>query len=1289
MFSAFALFVAFVVGGLTFIPLLLAASLGFLFYTSPVVHLPRKTGIPPLNATNEDEAQPVTLYRAGWLTVRRTYEPLLESNGTYVGMMVSGYRSFMDNRSRDPRRSKPKDQFYGVLKQNILFLYDNEEQVDCWAAVEVSQHEVIIYPEGNLDGELFVKRNAITLKPRNVDGDAALAAHAATEETTHDMEPNSPLPWFIFAKVNSDKEDWYHSLVQASKLGNAINTATLDKDRSLFDPEDMATLVDGIDAQPDSIPMRWFNALLGRIFLAVYRTSTLEEYITSRIVRKLKRVKTPSILSEIQVREVNVGTAVPFFSKPMLKELTAEGDASMETHVSYVGDLRITIETVATINLGSRFKPYSVRLVLAVVLKEIEGNLLLKIKKPPSNRVWFGFSSMPRMVLNVEPVVSTRQIKWSMITSPIESRIREVIMESIVVPHMDDLSFFNTRPFSSRGGIWGDALRKEHDIHTPAGGSGDESTAIGTSETPEVEEVVGEPVPSATGQEGIESTTSVKEAASTTARARNRRRTSSEGERGRPDGSAAPIKSGSSSSSLSSFSLSSWRESRASAATASTSPTTTGAGAGDKRRSWFGGGRSPSQGSSTPPTNASLNSLGRTNTNDSSTSLDSTSTKTGVEDSAARLRDILSKRAQSRERERETRIGAADSIKEDDGAEEAEADKVTSKPSALSLTAPKSTTPSATPSPASLLAPSPIPLHTSDSQRIAPAPRPLTESPVGSATGTPELSSSPLPALPSSSPAAPLPSSQSTPSLSTKTERPPSPAPSTTSTLASTSSLAPPAVPSRPSFTKTLPSTPPPPPRRSPTHQTTLSADSSTTATSSILSSWRTKAADKEALAAGVAQAKDTMKRWGATWNARKAGAGKDSVAEDAEDDVGASSPPQDGGRSLSSSREREVEGSPTRKDESYRDYRAGKRNNGNGDYFPTDPSTSSPSTAPISMPDVPSAARPARDFTTAVSASPPRPSTTRTHRSSLSSSPSAGHFTPAAPSPTTKLSTAPTFATGSPSLSTSPSKTSTTTTAPARAYKPATMMAIPGIRDESRRNAVASDHVSAEESKGREATDGEKGRKEGGKASKVEKESVKAEKKKSEVPSTPAAPEALETKSTSHPSSMGADIVSASTSAPVAATEARPSLPPPPPPRPAPTNQVELPAAPTAAEVVSRPVPPPPTAAEPAAIPSSLQTDGSSAPATSPAPPSIPPRPLVDTTPSSAIAESLARASAPTQDRATTETISTHSVAEQRVPTTSMLETDESADEDGWGLDGALDEEEGEKESRMSSSCS
>lgn len=202
----------------------------------------------------------------------------------------------------------------------------------------------------------------------------------------------------------------------------------------------MARLMEQIDQQPDSIPMRWFNALLGRVFLSTYRTSTLEDYLTSRIVRKLKRVKTPAMLSEIQVREVNVGSAVPLFSKPMLKELTPEGDASMEVHVAYVGEASVTIETQATVSLGSRFKPYVVRLVLAIVLRELEGTLLVKVKQPPSNRVWFGFRDIPRMALSVEPVVSTRQIKWSLVTGPIESRIRELVRPPLSPPDPPPLS---------------------------------------------------------------------------------------------------------------------------------------------------------------------------------------------------------------------------------------------------------------------------------------------------------------------------------------------------------------------------------------------------------------------------------------------------------------------------------------------------------------------------------------------------------------------------------------------------------------------------------------------------------------------------------------------------------------------------------------------------------------------------------------------------------------------------------------------------------------------------------
>lgn len=95
----------------------------------------------------------------------------------------------------------------------------------------------------------------------------------------------------------------------------------------------------------------------------------------------------------------------------------------------YRGSLRLTISTNLTISLGSRFKSYTVSLLLAVVIRSLEGNLLLHIKPPPSNRLWFGFTQMPKMDIGIEPVVSERKVAWSMVTKIIESRIREMVSE--------------------------------------------------------------------------------------------------------------------------------------------------------------------------------------------------------------------------------------------------------------------------------------------------------------------------------------------------------------------------------------------------------------------------------------------------------------------------------------------------------------------------------------------------------------------------------------------------------------------------------------------------------------------------------------------------------------------------------------------------------------------------------------------------------------------------------------------------------------------------------------------
>ena len=428
-----ALLLAWFIGGFTVVPTLIFA----LWYLSPRVdvaatHLDRSDALPKPTAEEvaAAEAKGEDTAFTGAVIARRTYEPSKEPEGTYAGMVAQGYRSFVDARSKDaakrPRPRPNKDAYHATLKGSVLFLYDTEPVLppsasssslpsvatgksevatapsECLAVIDLASHDVALHPiEARcVDGELFMKRTAVVLRPRSGE----------TE------------PWYIFPRTNSDKEDLYFALVAASKsAGQRANDSTL------FDPKDMAALVAGIDASPDPIPTRWLNAILGRLFLSVYRTDAVEAYIVERIVRKLGRVQRPSYLGEIHVREVSVGRTVPQFSRPMLKALSADGVAEAEVHVSYAGFFRITIETVATISLGARFKPYTVQIVLAIILRELEGTLLLRMKPPPSNRLWFAFTSAPRVVLSVEPVVSTRQIKWSMITKPIESRIREVV----------------------------------------------------------------------------------------------------------------------------------------------------------------------------------------------------------------------------------------------------------------------------------------------------------------------------------------------------------------------------------------------------------------------------------------------------------------------------------------------------------------------------------------------------------------------------------------------------------------------------------------------------------------------------------------------------------------------------------------------------------------------------------------------------------------------------------------------------------------------------------------------
>ena len=269
----------------------------------------------------------------------------------------------------------------------------------------------------------------------------------------------------MFSDNCSEKEDFYHAMLQAQEHHQEHAARNPSPVPLKFDTPDLVKLVQQLHANEENLHTRWINALIGRIFLALYKTPEIKNFIATKITKKIARVPKPALISSVQLRKIDMGTLPPFVTNPKLKELTVDGDLVVEADVSYKGNFRIEIQATARIDLGQRFKAREVTLVLGCYLKRLDGHLLLRIKPPPSNRLWMTFETPPRVELSVEPIVSSRQITYGPILRAIESRIKEVLNETLVSPNWDDMPFMDTIAQSIRGGIWEGAAKGKEELN--------------------------------------------------------------------------------------------------------------------------------------------------------------------------------------------------------------------------------------------------------------------------------------------------------------------------------------------------------------------------------------------------------------------------------------------------------------------------------------------------------------------------------------------------------------------------------------------------------------------------------------------------------------------------------------------------------------------------------------------------------------------------------------------------------------------------------------------------------
>ncbi|KAG9952014.1 hypothetical protein KCU85_g2477, partial [Aureobasidium melanogenum] len=469
------LLLAYVVGGLTFIPLLalVLGAFAYVAFTKPVAPVSTATPTDHVESTSaanttddigdkskENDGELDTA--AAYFAVCREYVPggingkpperstpagevlIAESPSVYQSM----YRSIFERGKtsiptieadkRDGKTvKKARNVFYVVLRHGHLMLYDDSEQVEVRHVVSLAHHDIDVYAGGDPvpEGDLWIKRNCIRLTRKPLAGEHA---------------PSSK-PFHFFSDNCSEKEDFYHALLHTQS--SIINTDPPPLPQR-FETPDIIKLVQNLHSSDADAHSRWINAIVGRIFLAMYKTKDIENLIRAKINKKISRVPKPNLIASIDIMDIYMGDSAPIISNPRLKELTVNGDMTIELDVKYNGGFKIEMGAVARIDLGSRFKAREVSLIMAGELKKLSGHLLIRIKPPPSNRIWMTFETMPQVEMSIQPIVSSRQITYGVILRAIESRIREVIGETIVLPNWDDSPFLDTSKKEYRGGIF-------------------------------------------------------------------------------------------------------------------------------------------------------------------------------------------------------------------------------------------------------------------------------------------------------------------------------------------------------------------------------------------------------------------------------------------------------------------------------------------------------------------------------------------------------------------------------------------------------------------------------------------------------------------------------------------------------------------------------------------------------------------------------------------------------------------------------------------------------------------
>jgi len=306
---------------------------------------------------------------------------------------------------------------FAVLKANMLFQFSDESTTSCIRVICLDGCSVTSEQQKPNGKPLWKNNNVIVLQHK----DRSLISKSGEKS------------FYLLFKTGKDFENWYFRLERSASLhARKVRSDIVEdiKQRTFW--TSLCNQLVNFDAH---LNPHWVTAIACRIFWRIHDSDGFIDFITTKIEKKLAKVKKPNVVESIHVQNISMGPNLPVIHSVQLVSLSHDGELIVDVDFSYFGEFQLTLEIVLSIK-----KILRVPVSLAVELTELSGKAHLHFNAPPSNRFWIGFYEEPKCEISVDTEIGekTKLKNLPKLANIIIYKIKSELLESMVLPNMDD-----------------------------------------------------------------------------------------------------------------------------------------------------------------------------------------------------------------------------------------------------------------------------------------------------------------------------------------------------------------------------------------------------------------------------------------------------------------------------------------------------------------------------------------------------------------------------------------------------------------------------------------------------------------------------------------------------------------------------------------------------------------------------------------------------------------------------------------------------------------------------------